>query len=357
MKITRFGLTTLAILLSATSALAQDRKPISQGEMSKYIVSAKAGVVNIVEGGATVTRAKPFATPEMLISGDELLTGDTVKTGPRGRVEVLLNPGSYLRLGEASEFVFLFDSATGDKIKLLRGSAVIEASAMDELIFVETPKANFELARVGLYRFNVPSDGKAEVAVSKGRVLVGDTTIKQGKRAVVEGNTAAIAKLNKQDLDNLDDWSKNRAKALIAANSRLSNRGMIRTLGMSFMYNSWIYDPFCRCYTFLPYSGGFGSPYGGSYSVCNPYWSYYSNRGYNNGGWNGGGHNGGGQPSSGGGSGGGSGSGGGPSSGGGGGNAGGGGGYRPPVPTTPPDRTMGGEARSSERERPAPRRP
>src|SRR5713101_5685326 len=110
MKVNRFGLTTLAVLLSATSALSQGRKPLSQGEMSKYIVSARAGVVNVVEGEATVTRARPFATPDMLISGDELLTGDTVKTGPRGRAEVLLNPGSFLRLGEGSEFVFLFDS-------------------------------------------------------------------------------------------------------------------------------------------------------------------------------------------------------------------------------------------------------
>ncbi|MEK6321557.1 MAG: FecR family protein [Acidobacteriota bacterium] len=350
MKITKFAITIVAILLSATSGLAQDRKPISPGEISKYVVSAKAGLVNVVEGEASVTRAKPFAMPDMLISGDELLTGDTVKTGAKGRAEILLNPGSYLRLGEGSEFVFLFDSFTGNKIKLLRGSMVIEASAIDALILVETPKANFELARVGLYRFNVWADGKADVAVRKGRVLIGATTIKGGKRALVEGSTAAIAKLNKQDVDSLDDWSKNRARALIAANSRLSNRGMTRTLGMSLMYNTWIYDPFCRCYTFLPYAGGFSSPYGWNYPVCNPYWSYYSGR-YNNGGWQSGG-NGGGQPSSGGGSGGGSGSGGGGSSGG-----GRGGGTQPPVPTNPPDRTMGGDARSSERERPGPRRP
>jgi hypothetical protein len=226
---------------------------------------------------------------------------------------------------------------------------------MDDLIFVETPKAKFELARVGLYRFNVASDGKAEVAVSKGKVLIGDTTIKEGKRAIVEGSTAAISRLNKQDLDSLDDWSKNRAKALIAANSRLSNRGMVRTLGMSFMYNAWIYDPFCRCYTFLPYAGGFASPYGWGYSVCNPYWSYYSNRSYNNGGWYGGGSsgsNGSGHPTSGGGSGGGSGhgsgSGGGPSSGG-----GGGGGHQPPPSMNSPS----GGARGSDREAPSPRRP
>lgn len=362
MKIVRFGITMLAGFLSVTSALAQDRKPISQSEISKYVVSAKAGVVDVVEGEATVMRAKPFATPDMLISGDELLTGDTVRTGPSGRAEVLLNPGSYLRLGEGSEFVFLFDSESGNRIKLLRGSAVIEASAMDDLIFVETPRAKFELARVGLYRFKVAQDGKAEVAVRKGRVLTSNTTIKEGKRAVVEGSTATIAKLNKQDLDSLDDWSKNRAKALIAANSRLFNRGLARVLGMSFMYNSWIYDPFCKCYTFLPFSGGFASPYGGNYSVCNPYWSYYSNRGYNNGGSYGGGSNGSGQPTSGGGSGGGSGSGGAPSRGGGssgGGNSGGGGGNHPPPPMTAgPDRTVGGAAGSSERERPSsPRRP
>jgi FecR protein len=347
MKITKIAIATVAVLLGATSILAQDRKPIPPREMNKYVVSAKAGVVNVVEGDASVTRAKPFATPEMLISGDELLTGDTVKTGERGRAEVLLNPGSYLRLGEGSEFVFLFDNFTSNKIKLLRGSAVIEASAIEDSILVETPKAKFQIARDGLYRFNVGADARTEVAVRKGRVFVGDTTIKEGKRAVVESSTAAIAKLNKQDVDALDAWSKDRAKALIAANSNLSNIGMRRTLGMSFMSNAWIYDPFCHCYTFLPLAGGFASPYGWSYSVCNPYWYPYSGSRYGNGGWAGGGS--GNQPGSGNGSGGGSGSGGRGSS--------GGGGHQPSPPPAPANPDRGGATRGSDREAPAPRRP
>lgn len=300
MRITRLVIGTAAILLAATSVLAQDRKPIPRGEMDKYVVSAKAGVVNLVEGEALLIRARPFAIPEMLISGDELQSGDIVKTGTRARVEILLNPGCYLRLGEQSEFVFLFDTFTSDRLKLLRGSAVLEATAIDGSIFVETPKARFEIARDGLYRFNVSSDGKAEVAVRKGRVFVGDTTIREGKRAVVEEGTAAIAKLNKQDADVLDDWSKDRSKALIAANSRLSNVGMSRTLGMSFVRNAWIYDPFCRCYTFLPFGGGFASPYGWDYPVCNPYGYYYSRPRYNHGGWTGSGGSGGGTQSGGG---------------------------------------------------------
>ncbi|MEK6288122.1 MAG: FecR family protein [Acidobacteriota bacterium] len=350
MKITKIAIATIAILLSATSLLAQDRKSISPSEMSSYVVSAKAGVVNVVEGQTSVTRVKALATPSLLISGDELLRGDSVKTGSTGRAEILLNPGCYLRLGEGSEFVFLFDGYTTNTIKLLRGSAIIEASALDASIRVETPKAKFEIVRAGLYRFNVGTDAKAEVAVRRGRVFVGNSTIKEGKRAVVDGDTAVIAKLKKQEVDELDNWSKERARALIATNSRLSNKGMRRSLGISLLYNSWIYDPFCRCYTFLPYTGGFGSPYGGTYAVCNPYWYNYYGPRYNNGGWPSDGNRGG-QPSTGGGSGNGSSSGGAGSSGGGRGAVGG----NQPPPT--PSRTMGGGARSSERERPSPRRP
>lgn len=348
MKITKIAIATIAILLSDTSLLAQDRKPISPSEMSSYIVSARAGVVNVVEGQTSVTRAKALAMPSMLTSGDELLKGDTVMTGSTGRAEILLNPGCYLRLGEGSEFVFLFDGYTANTIKLLRGSAVIEASALAASIRVETPKAKFEVVRAGLYRFNVGADAKTEVAVRRGRVFVGITTIKEGKKAMAEGDTAAIAKLDKRDVDGLDDWSKERSKAMIAANSRLSTQAMSRNFAISLLYNAWIYDPFCRCYTFLPYTGGFASPYGGTYAVCNPYWYNYYGRRDNNGGWPSGGN---GQPSSGGGSGGGGGS-----------NAGGGGRQSPPPPLNSPpqpDPGRGASAgqRGGDREARAPRRP
>ena len=83
MRITRVVIGIAAILLAATSVLAQDRKPIPRGEMNKYVVSAKAGVVNLAEGDARVIRARAFAMPEVLISGDELQSGDTVKNSRR----------------------------------------------------------------------------------------------------------------------------------------------------------------------------------------------------------------------------------------------------------------------------------
>jgi FecR protein len=355
MRITRIVCGTAVVLLSAASVLAQDRKPIPRGEMDKYVISAKAGVVNLVEGDVRVTRARPFAIPEILLSGDELQGGDTVKTGTTGRAEILLNPGCFLRLGTESEFVFMFDNVTSERLKLVRGSAVLEASAIDGAIVVETPKSRFEIARDGLYRFNVSPDGKADVAVRKGRVLVGGSTIKGGKHALVDGGTAAIAKLNKQDADVLDEWSRDRSKALIAANSRLSNAGMSRTLGISFIRNSWIYDPFCRCYTFLPFVGGFSSPYGWGYSVCNPYGSSYYYRPRNNSGGSWAGGNGGGTHSGGSN---GSGSGGRAVGGGpvGGGSRPGGGGAVSPPSYRPPSMGGGASDRGSARETAGPRR-
>jgi hypothetical protein len=339
------------IFLACLAAPAQQRKPLPADEMSKYVVSAKSGVINLIEGKVQVLRAKQPDASEAPKLNKELQYGDHVTTDANSRTEILLNPGCYLRLDEQSEVVFLFDGLDKSELKLLRGSAVLEASAIEAPISVETPKAKFEIERDGLYRFNVVDGGKADVSVRRGRLTAGSTPIKEGKRALVEGETAAIAKLNKKDIDSFDEWSKERAKSLIAANSRLSLVGVRRALGMSSLVNAWIYDPFCRCYTFLPFADGFASPYGLYYSVCNPFgYGYYYQPRHNNSGWvgNNGGNNGGGY--------------GGGHSGGGtsGGGAGGGGGNHTPPPSMPPSRgaTDGGAAgRAGARETPAPRRP
>lgn len=366
MNIKKFALSVLAILTLTASVSAQAgnqggnqaaknvRKPISSQDMSNYVVSARAGVINFVEGEVNVIRARPFAPAEMLISGDELKPGDTLKTGTNGRAEILLNPGCYLRLGNESQFVFLFDNNTSNKVKLLSGSAVIEASAMDGYMFVETPEAKFEIVATGVYRFNAGA-GAPEIIVRKGRALMPGATIKENRQATVVDGTALIAKANKQDVDELDDWSKSRAKTLIASNRSLSSKAMKSTTGMALISNAWIYDPFFRSYTFLPYTGGFSSPYGWGYSVCNPYWYRYGWPGYYNG------SNGYGSSAGRGGS---SGS-GGSGSGSGGGTAGGG--HRqhhdPPRLPSPvfniPDRGAGGGARGADRETAAPhhRRP
>lgn len=282
MKSIHRAITIVAVFLVTQAALAQDRKPLPPDETGKYVVSAKSGIVGVIEGSASVTHGVLFATPEMLIFGDELRMGDTVTTGTASRAEILLDPGCYLRLGDGTQFVFLIDGSANNKIKLLRGSAIIEASVVEGEMVVDTPKSSFAIKEPGIYRFNILSGETSEVAVRKGKVYAGKLEIKSGKKAIIDG-APMIATLNKNDLDSLDDWSKYRASELIATNKRLSSSVMQRSIFASgFVSNSWIYDPFCGCYTFLPWTPGFSSPYGWSYSVCSPFWylSPWSGRTY-----------------------------------------------------------------------------
>lgn len=51
---------------------------------------------------------------------EDLETGDVVRTGFDGRVEMLLNPGSYMRIGENSEFELADNSLENLEVRLIR---------------------------------------------------------------------------------------------------------------------------------------------------------------------------------------------------------------------------------------------
>src|SRR5437667_1008044 len=99
MKISVCMLKTCAALVAlvafATVAPGQNRE--------RFGISAKAGGVNAVTGKVSVK--SEGKTVRLLTSNDDLESGDVVNTGVSGQVELLLNPGTYLRLAERSEFV------------------------------------------------------------------------------------------------------------------------------------------------------------------------------------------------------------------------------------------------------------
>ena len=282
MKIYKIALTVMLILTASAWVSAQERKSLSQDEQSQYVVSAKAGQINFLEGEVVYKRLRNDW--DILSSGDNLLTGDSVKTGMTGRAEVLLSPGSYMRLSENAEFIFSNASLYSLKINLLKGSAIIESAVIEEPIIVVTPNAEYLIVQKGLYRFQVVSDERSEVTVRKGKVKVADSTVKKGKKAVIEGGVPVIAKYDKRLDDEFDLWSKDRAKTLVAANKRLQRNSLNSLLSNNWFVSMWLYDPFLGYSTFLPGYRGFSSPYGWGYSRCNPYgvrnyWSPQNNYG------------------------------------------------------------------------------
>jgi hypothetical protein len=270
------------MLFVAALVLALPLTSYSQNR-EKFVVSAKAGGVNAVTGGASM-RHRNTEWLQLTIKED-LEAGDVVKTGVDGRVEMLLNPGSYMRLGENSEFELADNSLENLEVRLIRGTAIVEVTGADDaelFIGITTPHTRMSIVRRGLYRVSVVPGNTTELIVRKGRVMLEDshTKVKGGNKVVFSSNSFSVAKLEKAEkkaADVLDSWSKDRSQMLAKENSRISDR-TFNTL-MSSLNGVWFANSLFiprrsgvwfrsggDCFTFIPYFGRFGSPYGGSYS-------------------------------------------------------------------------------------------
>lgn len=278
------------LLCAAVVSLGQTR--------DRYVISAKAGGINAITGGATMS-SRGGSNWQQLMVTDDLESGDRVRTEGDGRVEILLNPGSYLRLGGNSEVELLDNSLANLEVKLLRGTAIVEATGADGLdlnIGISTPHTRLAIVRQGLYRLNVVPDDATELIVRKGRVILSDshTKVKGGNKVIFSATNVVVAKLTneeKKSKDDVENWSKHRGETVAKANRNI-NSHMLDTAFASFNdprgpYDTrplglWFFNSRLGCYTFLPFFWGWGSPYGGYYTtaIYSPYaWGIYGSNG------------------------------------------------------------------------------
>lgn len=283
------------IVLAGTLALAgaafAQNETVRSAAGDQYVISAKAGGVNFTEGKVSVFRKS--GRSGYLLKGDSLEIGDRVTTSEGGKAEVLLNPGSYLRVGGSTAFEFLTTDLDDLRLNLKAGSAVFEVIADNDFkVTILMPRTAMALTRSGVYRIDIEPDGRSKVSVWKGKMFVGaenKTTVKAGRSATVAGVNAEVAKFDRDEKDSLDTWSKDRAKELARVNSRLERNVLRNTLLNSFnrrgwdFYGSfglWVFDPFRSSWCFLPFGSGWGSPYGYGYgydiwNIRMPRWIYY----------------------------------------------------------------------------------
>lgn len=275
-----FGL--LTVLFSVQIFAQETRRNVSAAS-SLYVISAKAGGVNFVEGRVNV--ARKAGRSGLLLKGDGLEIGDKVSTGKGGKAEILLNPGSFVRLAENSEFEFSTTALEDLQLKLNAGSAIFEVITDNEFTFaVNTPKAKFFVVKTGVYRVDVLGDGTSKIEVWKGKAQIGDvyaTEVKGGRQAVVNGSQVSVAKFDRDDKDEFETFSKARAKELAKVNAKLQNRDVRTSLMSSFYdtrwslndsYGLWIFNRSFGSYAFLPFGYGWSSPYG--YYYPSDIWYY-----------------------------------------------------------------------------------
>lgn len=267
----------LAALICFTFSIGLFAQTVSPSISDMYLISSKAGKVNLVEGVVSVERNSKIAA---LIKNDELAIGEKISTGSNGKAEILLNPGSYLRLGENSEFEFVTTGLDDLQLKLNRGSAIFEVMTNSDqgfIVGIQTPQTKTVIIESGVYRIDVLTDNSTKVSVWKGKAQIGEKdgqVIKGGKFAVVKNSQVSVAKFDRDNKDALDTWSKLRAKDLMAINAKLREGNLKDSLINSFSnrgwntyesFGVWVYNRFTKTWCFLPFGRSWNSPYGWGY--------------------------------------------------------------------------------------------
>jgi hypothetical protein len=265
--VSRIVLVSVLGLAGAFSIIAQEKREgrnISSQTEQVYVISAKAGGVSYVSGSVRVDR---IATNKrhVLAKGDEISDGDIISVGETGNAEILLNPGSFLRLAENTDIQFADTNLESLLLKMKNGRALIEASAVGGEggadIRIVTPQTTISLEKSGIYRLNVSANA-TEVYVWKGAASIGNQIVKAGNKAVLR--------------------SKDRSKELAKLNNKIRSRDLTRAFsgfssgfyGFNRFGGYWAFNRLTGTYCYVPYGYGYwNSPYGYSYGN-GIYWYY-----------------------------------------------------------------------------------
>jgi len=223
----------------------------------QYMISAKAGLVNYVDGPTNVQLHA------------QVSEGSPVQTQTQGHVELLLTPGSFLRVGSNSQVVLDSVELNHVAVRVVDGTALVEVAEIDKHapIQITTGGLSTIIESRGLYRF---SDGTASVLEGKLRVVKSRLTVKKGHQITSTPNGDIAIALAITPDDDLDRWSQSRSSALATANAMAYNDRAAGTYSSVPYYpywdiysnrSAWIYSSLLSGFTFIP-RGGYRSYYG-----------------------------------------------------------------------------------------------
>ncbi len=252
----------LSLATLSASAFAQNANP------------ASPGTINYVEGSASVEGrqlSNKSVGQTTLQAGEYLATAD-------GKVEVLLTPGIFLRLGKDTTIQMISPDLTHTEIKVEQGRADVEVDQIFEQnrILIDQQRGQTQILKRGLYSFNADA---ATVRVLDGEALVFPGSnyqsevkpikVKEDRELALNTDQLKPQKFSKdQSQDELYKWSSLRSQYLGQANETLASN----YAGSSDFNPGWYWVGGPYGYTWLPGSGLFYNPFG--YGFYSPYYLY-----------------------------------------------------------------------------------
>jgi hypothetical protein len=254
-------------------------------------------VAALIVAGATFAMAEPTGMPrpglintvQGQVSLDEhpvlphsmrrqvLRAGQEIRTNT-GKAELLLTPGSFLRIGNNAEVRMLSRSLENTQVKVVQGTALLDAKAgYKHALAIIMDGTTTRIEKHGIYGFN--ATGRT-ISVLRGKAIVyqGDSQIrlKKGRQLYVaaRGNLQ-VARLDKQAFKSSSLYQWNQVRDRYESRARRSVQRWIAQSGRWYG-PGWYPSRFWGFYAYVPSPGPFIGPY---------YGPYYGPWGWNDWGW------------------------------------------------------------------------
>jgi hypothetical protein len=233
---------------------------------SSAATSAVPGTLNYVEGQVRVA-GQPVTSKS--VGSVQLEPNQAIETG-RGKAEMLLTPGVFLRIGDDSAVRMVSPELLNTRVQVLRGEAMVEATEVpkDSNIRVLLDGASAKLNKHGVYDFNANAgqvrvfDGKATVERDDQQVK-----LKKGRMVALAGPFKAEkfdTKVAEQQ-NELYAWSRLRSE--YDSEAAMQTASTVVVGGPGWWGAGWYWNPWWGMYSYLPGDGYLYSPFG---------WPYYS---------------------------------------------------------------------------------
>ena len=224
------------VMLLAALAVAQD------------VISARAGFVNYKHGRVLL----PQGTDGKDVR--QMEAGQTAGTGI-GRLELLLVPGSFLRLDSESEIRLVSSRLTDVQVELLSGTATLEVNEIPRqaALAILWRDRTIPAEHSGVFRFE-PGNDSMRIYVENGKLKLANQTVKAGNYVdlAAGGTLTAALRFNRKNIDEFDRWNQARGYQLARSSYSAANSFLGRS--SAFPASSlWYWDPFGLGYTYLPY--------------------------------------------------------------------------------------------------------
>ncbi len=224
---------------------------------------ARPGTVNYVEGQAAMGGQSLDAKSV----GVEIGAGNSLTT-LNGKVEILLTPGVFLRLGPNTSARLIAAKLTDTQVQLDQGHAMIEVDQIFPENHLRVLQGGFalDLQKKGLYDFDAADN---QVRVIDGEAVatngVHRIELKSGHELnLVAGDLKAHGFDKKTAEGDLYNWSRLRSSYIAEANI---GEARVYAGGPGFFGAGWYWNPWYSAYTFIPGDGFFYNPFG---------WGFYS---------------------------------------------------------------------------------